>query len=140
MPGSSAARSVRLTTPEEDAMELIVKNVSQPDDHQVTPSGRLDAAVINLDTLFVAVGTLQPGWRWSEDVQPYVGGDSCQFTHTGYLLEGTMHVEMDDGTSLDVHAGDAYLIPPGHDGWVVGDVPVRAVDFGNRVEEYATKP
>jgi hypothetical protein len=120
-------------------MELIIKSTKSPDERMTTPGGRLDAAVLNLDDQFVAVGTLLPGWRWSEDVRPTVGGTSCQFVHTGYLLEGTLHIEMDDGTAVDVHAGEAYQIPPGHDGWVVGDQAVRAVDWGNRVEEYAEK-
>jgi hypothetical protein len=37
-------------------------------------------------------------------------------------------VQLTDGSSLDCMAGDAYDIPPGHDGWVVGDEPWVAID------------
>ena len=38
---------------------------------------------------------------------------------------------MDDGTELDIVAGDAYEIPPGHDAWVVGDATFDAVEFAS---------
>ena len=38
---------------------------------------------------------------------------------------------MDDGTELDIVAGDAYEIPPGHDAWVVGDEVFDAVEFAS---------
>ena len=36
---------------------------------------------------------------------------------------------MDDGTSLVIGSDDAYEVPPGHDAWVVGDVPYDSVEF-----------
>ena len=66
---------------------------------------------------------VEPGWRWSSDVRPIVGTASCQLRHVGICLEGKLHVEMDDGTSMDIGPQDAYEIPPGHDAWVVGDAP-----------------
>lgn len=36
---------------------------------------------------------------------------------------------MDDGTQIEAKAGDVAFIPAGHDGWVVGNEPVVAVDF-----------
>jgi hypothetical protein len=32
-----------------------------------------------------------------------------------------MHTVMDDGTAIDILPGEVYVVPPGHDGWVVGD-------------------
>ena len=32
---------------------------------------------------------------------------------------------MDDGSTLDIGPNDVFDIPPGHDGWVVGDRPMR---------------
>ena len=31
-------------------------------------------------------GVFEPGWRWSEDVKPIAGTDSCQVHHTGYCI------------------------------------------------------
>jgi class 3 adenylate cyclase len=38
-------------------------------------------------------------------------------------------VEMDDGSVLDLGPDDVYDIPPGHDGWVVSEGPMRAVNW-----------
>ena len=81
---------------------------------------------------------LEPGWRWSECVKPIVGGERCQAHHVGLLQSGTMHVVHDDGTEQEIRAGQAYVIEPGHDAWVVGDEPVIGFEFDSRTaEEYA---
>ena len=79
----------------------------------------------------------QPGWRWSEHVKPIAGTASCEFPHRFVVTEGALHVRMDDGTELDAAPGDAVVIGPGHDAWVVGDGPCvlwgiegEDVDFG----------
>jgi hypothetical protein len=36
---------------------------------------------------------------------------------------------MGDGTEEEFGPGDAAVIPPGHNSWVVGKEPVVAVDF-----------
>jgi uncharacterized cupin superfamily protein len=40
-----------------------------------------------------------------------------------------MHVVHNDGTEGELSAGDAYVIEPGHDAWVVGDEPVVVFEF-----------
>ncbi|MBA2489279.1 MAG: hypothetical protein H0V36_08190 [Chloroflexi bacterium] len=37
---------------------------------------------------------------------------------------------MDDGTEVDIKAGDVFDIPPGHDVWVIGDEPAVSVIWG----------
>ena len=73
--------------------------------------------------------TLQPGWQWSKDIKPTVGGDSCQATHLGIIISGAVCAKHNDGTELTYKAGDAYSIQPGHDGWVVGDKPAVVYEF-----------
>ncbi len=36
---------------------------------------------------------------------------------------------MDDGTEVELEAGNAIQIPPGHDAWVVGNEPCIWVEF-----------
>ena len=36
---------------------------------------------------------------------------------------------MDDGSRSELGPGDVVDIPPGHDGWVVGDEPCVVLDF-----------
>jgi len=73
---------------------------------------------------------LEPGWRWSEHVRPIAGTTSCQFHHVGLELSGAMDGQMDDGTTFEVRPGDVFDVPPGHDNWVIGDEPMRAVIWG----------
>ena len=73
--------------------------------------------------------TLQPGWKWSECIKPVVGGDSCQARHVGAVVSGRMHIVHDDGTESDAGPGDAYVIEPGHDAWVVGDEALVGYEF-----------
>jgi DNA-binding CsgD family transcriptional regulator len=72
---------------------------------------------------------MPPGWRWSTDVKPIVGTDWCRALHQLFIVSGQLHVLMEDGAELEVRAGDAVVIPPGHDAWVTGDEPCDAVDF-----------
>jgi quercetin dioxygenase-like cupin family protein len=72
----------------------------------------------------------QPGWRWSEDVKPIAGTQSCQAPHAIYVISGRMGIRMDDGTEGEIGPGDIAMIEPGHDAWVVGDEACVGVDFG----------
>jgi hypothetical protein len=90
--------------------------------------GHMD--VVTLGDFTLGKGTFEPGWRWSEDVKPIAGTDSCQTRHTGIMLSGQMTVRMDDGTEDTLGAGDVVLIEPGHDAWVVGDEACVLYDTG----------
>ncbi len=57
------------------------------------------------------------------------GTDSCRGTHRSYVVSGRLHVAMSDGRELDLGPGDAHLVGPGHDAWVVGDEPCVTIDF-----------
>lgn len=103
------------------------KNIESPDERRTMDHGVLD--VVNLPGATIARATFQPGWRWSTDVAPTVGTRSCQVAHTGYIASGRFHVRMDDGREADFGPGDAHVVSPGHDAWVVGDQPCIIVDF-----------
>jgi class 3 adenylate cyclase len=80
----------------------------------------------------LVVGRLeqQPGWRWSEQVKPIAGTESCQFHHIGVGISGAAMIRMDDGTEVLIGAGDVFDIPPGHDQWVVGEEPAVSIIWG----------
>jgi class 3 adenylate cyclase len=103
------------------------KSLSAPDLVRTFPFGHVD--VVNLDETSVARFSWEPGWRWSKDVAPIVQTTSCQNRHVGYVISGALHVAMEDGTELEIRAGDAFEIPPGHDAWVVGDEIWDTVEF-----------
>jgi hypothetical protein len=70
-----------------------------------------------------------PGWRWSTHVKPHAGTELYQHDHVGCQLSGTMVAEMADGRRLEIRAGDAFRIPPGHDAWVEGGEEAVGVHF-----------
>jgi class 3 adenylate cyclase len=55
--------------------------------------------------------------------------ESCKAHHSGVVVEGRLHVEMDDGSVLDIGPNDVYDIPAGHDGWVVSEGPMHAINW-----------
>lgn len=79
----------------------------------------------------------EPGWKWSNDVKPIAGTDSCQVEHFGYCLEGHMTVKMDDGSEAEIEQGQFFSIPPGHDAWV-DDSRCVLLDFAQS-KEYAKR-
>jgi uncharacterized protein YjlB len=110
-------------------MAAEAKSFSSPD--EVRPfQGHGQAKAVDLGGHTVLEGTFEPGWRWSEDVKPIAGTDSCQAAHFGYVLSGAMTIHMDDGQDLEIGAGDIFSIPPGHDAEVSGPEACVMVDFG----------
>ena len=105
------------------------KSFVRPDRVRALGSGRLET--VDLDEAVVGQVHLPPGWHWATDVQPVVGTPSCEVRHVSYAVSGTLHVRMDDGTEMDIGAGDVHEIPPGHDAWVVGDVAYVAIEWAN---------
>lgn len=69
----------------------------------------------------------QPGWRWSRDVGPLTGTSLCQDSHVGVVIAGQAAVQMADGHEFMLRAGDAFVIPGGHDSWVVGEEPYESI-------------
>lgn len=106
------------------------KNFDRPD--EVRPFvGHGHLEVLNFkNEVVIGRGIFEPGWRWSIDVKPIAGTDSCDAPHSGYCVEGTMVILMDDGNEFKVRSGDAFHIPPGHDAWVEGDKRVVLIDVG----------
>jgi ketosteroid isomerase-like protein len=82
-------------------------------------------------------GVFEPGWRWSQDIKPIAGTDSCRTRHLGYTLSGRMHIVLDDGREMDLGPGELFDLPAGHDAWVVGDEPCVMVDFSPDATRYA---
>ena len=113
------------------------KSLDYPDETRDVGEGRMQIATVS--DFKVARLAAQPGWKWSEHVKPLAQTDSCQVRHTGYVISGRMKVVMDDDRSeADLAPGDAYVIEPGHDAWVVGDEPFVGVDVSvEMVERFA---
>ena len=103
------------------------KNTATPDDQRSFEHGEI--SLVNLTGFTVGRAEFRPGWRWSTDVKPLAGTDTCPGTHRSYVVSGRLHVAMSDGRQLELRPGDAHLVGPGHDAWVVGDEPCVTIDF-----------
>lgn len=111
-------------------MQLRRKRFDRPDEVRPFERGRIE--VVELGELVIGRAIFEPGWRWSTHVRPIAETDSCQYHHVGHVISGHLHIEMDDGASIELVEGDAFEVPPGHDAWVVGDEPWISVDYAGR--------
>ena len=104
------------------------KRFDSPDDSR-SFQGNGGVEIVNIGDGVVGRATFEPGWKWSDHVKPIAGTDSCQAAHFGYVISGRQVIKMDDGTELEIGAGDIVNIPAGHDGWTTGDEPCVVIDF-----------
>ena len=74
------------------------------------------------------------------DERLVLGLDSCQVHHLSFVMSGRMGIRMNDGTELEIGPGEFADIPPGHDGWVVGNENCVAIDVSGEAAQYAKKP
>ena len=103
------------------------KRLDNSDEVRTFNLGKMD--LVNFQAGEVGRLTLQPGWKWSNDVKPLAGTEWCEAPHFQYHAAGTLHIVMADGEEFDAVAGDITALPAGHDAWVFGDEPVVVVDF-----------
>ena len=104
------------------------KRFSKPD-QEFTQFNNAHMVHVNVGGQRVIKITLKPGWKWSNDIKPVVGTDSCQAKHVGVIVEGTITCQHNDGSEITYSAGDAYAIVLGHDAWVEGDSKAVAYEF-----------
>jgi class 3 adenylate cyclase len=112
---------------DEVVMRLQRRRFTDSTDVRRFPHGQVE--VVEMDDHVVGQMTYEPGWRWSVDVKPVSGTDTCQYHHLGYTVSGRLRAQMPDGTELEIGPHEIFEIPPGHDAWVVGDEPWVGVDF-----------
>jgi mannose-6-phosphate isomerase-like protein (cupin superfamily) len=112
--------------------KMEAKSMNRPDEVRSFDKGKVELVKIGGATVGRAI--FQPGWKWSESVKPLVKTKSCEAPHFQYHVSGTLRVKMDDGTEVDLKAGDVSLLPNGHDAWVVGNEPAVVVDFQGMID------
>ena len=107
---------------------------SSSDDTRTFEKGKVNIA--NFEDIAIGKATLEPGWSWEKCVKPIANTNSCEAPHTQYIVSGRMKVVMDDGMEEEFSSGDALVVPPGHNAWVIGNEPVVAIDFTG-LKDYA---
>lgn len=103
------------------------KNLRTPDETEEYE--RSSFCVVELGDITVGRVVMRPGWRWSVDLRPSVGGDWCEVRHAGVVLEGRLGHTFRDGTSLELGPDDLFVVPPGHDAYTIGDADCVILDW-----------
>jgi class 3 adenylate cyclase len=118
-----------------------IERASLTDPANRRPLSRAVGAVAQIGPLAVGRATLEPGWRWSEDVKPVVGTEWCFAHHVHVLVAGRFAVQLADQDAVEEFGpGDVFDIPPGHDAWAVGDEPVDLIDVSGNVVQFGEPP
>ena len=115
--------------------DVILKRFEAPDETRVMTKGRFE--IVRLGGQTIGRATYEPGWRWSLHVGPALGARRCSVEHVGLVVSGTATAAFDDGSVIELKAGELFYIPPvPHDSWVVGDEPYVSLHFLG-AEQYA---
>lgn len=105
----------------------VSRDFSEPD--QVIELDHLRSEIIEVAGIPVAHTVHARGWRWKDHVANVVGTPWCETRHVGVAVAGALQVLMADGGEDIIEAGQAFVIPLRHDGWVVGDGPFETYEW-----------
>jgi class 3 adenylate cyclase len=103
----------------------IKKSFDAPDQRIEVPG--VTAAAVEMADSTISRNVFQPGAHCPQISQE--GKPLCTAHHTGMVLSGRLRVEMQDGSVIEVGPNEVFDVPPGHDGWVVGDEPMVNVTW-----------
>ena len=103
------------------------KNLGKPDESLRFPGITEDW--VEVAGFTVSRSVQEPGWRWSTDMRPLVGGDWCEAHHVGVVLSGRWGALLRDGRTLEWGPDDVFDCPPGHDGYTIGDEPAVMIEW-----------
>jgi quercetin dioxygenase-like cupin family protein len=103
------------------------KSLNQPE--ETNRPEKLTMEGVTVRGLTIRRITVEPGWQWSKHLKPIQKTESCQRDHVLYVISGRLRVRMNDGQEEDFGPGDVGSIPPGHDGWNIGDEPVVWIEI-----------
>ncbi len=112
------------------------KNLGAPD--EVHHYGRITKENVALHGIEVHRVIFNVGARWSTDLKPHAGTESCELPHVAYIQSGRLHVVMQDGAEDEFGPDDIMMLPPGHDAWVVGSEPCIFIEFSRGFDYYTT--
>jgi hypothetical protein len=77
--------------------------------------------IVELGDVTVARVVQEPGWLYSRNMATAETGRWCESHHIGVTVSGRHGAVLRDGSRLEFGPDDVYDIPPGHDGYTIGD-------------------
>lgn len=104
------------------------KSLRQPDEF-VEFDGMVES-IVQIGGVSVGEVIAQPGWRWST-AHPHAkaGREWCESHHIGVVIEGRFGFSFRDGATVELGPHDVFDIPPGHDGFTIGDEPCTTIEW-----------
>ncbi len=103
------------------------KNLSEPDEVVRFPG--YTEYIVEIGDLTIARVIQDPGWVYSRDMATIDEGRWCEAHHVGVTVSGRQGVVLRDGSRLEFGPDDVYDIPPGHDGYTIGDEPAVMIEW-----------
>ena len=98
------------------------KSFNSPD--ETTKLGeKLKVELVTVGDIKIQKVTAEPGWTWSKHLKSVVKTESCEKHHLVYVISGTLGARMNDGKEEEFGPGELGVVPPGHDGFTVGNKP-----------------
>lgn len=104
-----------------------IKNLGRPD--ETVDLDGLHEDAVDVGDFTVARVVQQPGWRWSTHLKAAVGTEWCEAHHVGWQRSGRQGAVLRDGTVMEIHPDDVFDLPPGHDGYTIGDEPSVSIEW-----------
>ena len=101
--------------------EILHKSFNAPDQTMTPPNTKVE--ILKLGDYTFTRFTFQPVWRWTKNIKPIMKTDLDPVPHVAYVLSGRLGFKMADGAESEVGPGEANVVPPGHDAWVIGEEP-----------------
>src|ERR1700748_1065945 len=105
-------------------LDAVLKRFEKPDEVRTFEKGKFE--LVRIGGMTIGRATYQPGWKWSQHVGPMLGAPRCHVAPVGMVVSGCAPAAREDATVHKLTPGTLFHIPPGppgHDSWVVGDVP-----------------
>lgn len=122
--GESALPAARAAS----LVETAIRRFETPHETRRFEKGRFE--VVEVGGMTLGRATYEPGWKWSVHVAPSAGTALCGVEHVGLVLAGRAAVAFEDGSRVDLRAGEVFHVPPvPHDSWVVGNEPYVSLHF-----------
>src|SRR4051794_6314239 len=107
-----------------------MRSFDSPDETRSPDKTKVD--VVRMGDTTAGRFAFEPGWKWSDCVKPVAGTDSCQLRHVGVVGSGSLVGKHEDGTEVELSAGDADVIEPGPGARVSGDEQFVGYEFESR--------
>ena len=106
-----------------------VKNFEKDADEVSTPNNAR-VETVNISGQRVMKLTIQPGWKWSEDVSHLSGTKFCEVEHLGMVIQGKATAQFEGEDPVVMNVGDVFYVSnKPHDSWVVGEEDYISIHF-----------